>query len=56
MVVRRKEGMTIVNAVCAGAPGLLGSAKAAIILIMIYSCMTFWVFAAEVQVYINGFY
>jgi len=41
--------MLIVKSVVVGAPGLLGSAKVAIILIHIYSCVTFWVFEDEMQ-------
>jgi hypothetical protein len=47
---RRKEGLLIFKSVAVGAPGLLGSAKVAIILILIYSCVTFWVFEDEMQV------
>jgi len=46
---RRKEAAMIVQSVTVGGPGLIGSAKAAVILILIYACMTFWLFEEQMQ-------
>ena len=46
---RRKEAAMIVQSVTVGGPGLIGSAKAALILILIYACMTFWLFEEQMQ-------
>jgi len=43
--------MTILKSVLVGSDGLVGSAKCGIILIMIYGCVTFWIFADEMQVH-----
>ena len=46
---RRRGGQQILQSVYQGAPGLLGSARVAIVIIMIYACVSFWVFQPEIE-------
>ena len=41
---RRREGQVILQSVLQGAPGLLGSAKVAFVLLLMFGCLGFWFF------------
>ena len=41
---RRREGRVILQSVLQGAPGLLGSAKVAFVLLLMFGCLGFWIF------------
>ena len=47
--MRRPDGQMILSSVKEGAPGLLGSARVAIVLIMNYACLSFWLFEDLIQ-------
>ena len=47
---RMPAGMTIVEAIIVGGPGLLNSFKCGVVLIFIYGCLSFWIFQDEIQV------
>ena len=49
--MRRPDGQMIMSSVIEGAPGLLGSARVAIVLIMNYACLSWWLFEDEIQHY-----
>merc|ERR1711865_365675 len=49
--LRRPDGQMMLMSIKEGAPGLLGSARVAIVIIMNYACVSYWLFQDEIQVY-----
>jgi len=49
--MRRPDGQMIMASVIEGAPGLMGSARVAMVLIMNYACLSWWLFVEEISTY-----